>query len=245
MLGSSQSIALTNVVLNTALAEVFGRFAGRLEAAENSDAAMAAIVADVLRDHGRVIFNGDNYSDAWVQEAKKRGLPVINSTVEAFDCLIAPKNIALFERHQVFTETECRSRREILLENYVKTTAIEAATMIEMVRRQIYPAVAHYAGEIAGVVNAMRTAGAPSASAIRLLDALAALTDQIDSELDALRDAYARSQSIEQPRAHAEFMRTTLRGCMESLRAACDAAETVMDGERWPIPTYTDLLLRV
>ena len=245
MLGSSQSIALTNVVLNTALAEVFGRFAGRLEAAENNEAAMAAIVADVLRDHGRVIFNGDNYSDAWVQEAKKRGLPVINSTVEAFDCLIAPKNIALFEHHQVFTETECRSRREILLENYVKTTAIEAATMIAMVRRQIYPAVARYAGEIAGVVNAMRTAGAPSASAIRLLDALAALTDQIDSELDALRDAYARSQSIEQPRAHAEFMRTTLRGCMESLRAACDAAETVMDGERWPIPTYTDLLLRV
>ena len=114
-----------------------------------------------------------------------------------------------------------------------------------MMYGSVMHAAGRYDGEIAGVVNAMRTAGAPSASAIRLLDALAALTDQIDSELDALRDAYARSQSIEQPRAHAEFMRTTLRGCMESLRAACDAAETVMDGERWPIPTYTDLLLRV
>ena len=245
MPGASQSIALTNVVLNTALADVFSGFSDRLERAADRDAEICALISEVMQKHGRIIYNGNNYSEAWVQEARRRGLPIIPSTVEAFDCLVAPKNIALFARHGVFTEAECISRHEILLENYVKVVGIEAATLIEMVRRQVYPAVVRYTGEIAETVNRMRTAGAAAVSTVRLLDTLTALVDQIDSELGALRDAYARSQSIEDVHAHAEFMRSDIRLCMESLRAACDAAETIMDGSCWPMPTYTDLLLRV
>lgn len=245
MPGASQSIALTNVVLNTALADVFAGFSDRLEQAADRDAEICALISEVMRKHGRVVYNGNNYSEAWVQEARRRGLPIIPSTVEAFDCLVAPKNIELFARHGVFTEAECISRHEILLENYVKVVGIEAATLIEMVRRQVYPAVVRYTGEIAETVNRMRTAGAAAVSTVRLLDTLTALVDQIDSELAALRDAYARSQSIEDVHAHAEFMRGDIRVCMESLRAACDAAETIMDGACWPMPTYTDLLLRV
>lgn len=245
MPGASQSIALTNVVLNTALADVFAGFSDRLEQAADRDAEICALISEVMRKHGRVVYNGNNYSEAWVQEARRRGLPIIPSTVEAFDCLVAPKNIDLFARHGVFTEAECISRHEILLENYVKVVGIEAATLIEMVRRQVYPAVVRYTGEIAETVNRMRTAGAAAVSTVRLLDTLTALVDQIDSELAALRDAYARSQSIEDVHAHAEFMRSDIRPSMESLRAACDAAETIMDGACWPMPTYTDLLLRV
>ncbi|MGI5965384.1 MULTISPECIES: glutamine synthetase III family protein [Anaerotruncus] len=245
MLGSSQSIALTNVVLNTALADVFQKFCDRLEKAPDRDKEIGAIIADVMNRHGRIIFNGNNYSEAWVQEAKRRGLPVLDSSVEAFDCLTAPKNIALFKRHCVFTEPECLSRVEILLENYSKVLAIESATMIEMVRRQVYPAVVRYTGELAETLNRMRTAGALSESTVRVLGTLTALIDQIDSELDALRDAFARSQSIEDLHEHAVFMRDTVCGCMDSLRAACDAAEHILDFESWPIPTYTDLLLRV
>ncbi len=245
MVGSSQSIALTNVVLNTALADVFSEFSARLEAADDREAEIQKIIADVMREHGRVIFNGNNYSEAWVQEAKRRGLPVLNSAVEAFDALTAPKNIELFERQKVFTRVECESRREIMLENYVKVINIEAATMIEMVRRQIYPAVVRYAGDIAETVNRMRTAGAVSSSVVGQLEALTVLIDQIDSELVALREAYARSQSIEDVHAGAVFMRDTVRGCMDSLRTACDAAERITDAACWPIPTYTDLLTRV
>ena len=245
MLGSSCSVSGPNIVLNTIVAEELCQFADELEKAPDFKKALNELIRRTISEHKRIIFNGNNYSEAWVQEARRRGLPIIPSTVEAFDCLVAPKNIALFARHGVFTEAECISRHEILLENYVKVVGIEAATLIEMVRRQVYPAVVRYTGEIAETVNRMRTAGAAAVSTVRLLDTLTALVDQIDSELGALRDAYARSQSIEDVHAHAEFMRSDIRLCMESLRAACDAAETIMDGSCWPMPTYTDLLLRV
>ena len=245
MLGSSQSIALTNVVLNTALADVFRQFSDRLEAASDRQAELRAIISDVMTAHGRIIYNGNNYSEAWVQEARRRGLPILNNSVDAYESLVAPKNVALFARHGVFTASECAARRDISLEVYSKVVGIEAATMIEMVRRQVYPAVLRYTGEIAGAVERMRTAGAPAQSAAGMLETLSALVDQISGELEALRDAYARSQSLEDLREHAAFMRDRVRGCMDSLRTACDAAETIMDREHWPLPTYTDLLFRV
>ena len=245
MLGSSQSIALTNVVMNTALADVFSLFSDRLEAAADRGAEISAILADVVREHGRVIFNGNNYSDAWVQEAKRRGLPILNSSVDAFDAFIAPKNIALFKRHKVFTAVECASRHEILFENYAKVVNIEAATMIEMVCREIYPAVVRYAGDVAEIINRMRTANLVSQSTVNQLNTLTAIIDQIDSELCSLREVYARSQSLEDPHHRATYMRDEVLGRMDSLRAACDAAEKITDRAVWPIPTYTDLLLRV
>lgn len=245
MVGSAQSIALTNVVLNTALADVFTQFANRLEQSEDRDSEIGSIIADTVSRHGRIIFNGNNYAEAWVEEAKRRGLPILETAVEAFDRLILPENITLFERYGVFTPAECQSRHEILLENYGKIISIEAATMIEMVRQQVYPAVVQYAGQVAHAVNELKQAGMHSQSAETVLKSLTALTDQIDSELTALREAYARSQSIEDVHAHATFMRGTIRVCMGSLRTSCDAAEKIMSRESWPIPTYTDLLLRV
>ncbi len=243
--GSSQSIAMPNVVLNTALAEAFSQFCQRLEKAEDVEKEIDAIIADVVRQHSRIIFNGNNYSAAWREEAKRRGLPMLSSSVEAFDALIDPKNIALFQKFGVLDESECHSRHEISLENYTKVLTIEAATMIEMVRRQIYPAVVKYIGDVAQSVNQMRSAGCTAASVVTLLENLTVLADQIDSELSALRAAYAKSLSIEDVHEHAQYMCKTITGCMESLRTACDAVEKIMDSERWPIPTYTDLLLRV
>lgn len=245
MLGSSQSIALTNVVLNTALADVFGQFCDRLEKASDKDAEICAILADVGREHGRVVYNGNNYSEAWVEEAKHRGLPIMQSSVDSFDAFIDPKNIALFKRHNVFSAVECASRHEVLYENYIKVINIEAATMIEMVCREIYPAVVRYAGEVAETINRMRTANMVAQSVVNQLDSLTNILDQIDSELCSLREAYARCQSIEDPHAHALYMRDEILGRMDSLRTACDAAEKITDRSAWPVPTYTDLLLRV
>ena len=245
MVGSSQSIALTNVVLNTALAEIFEQFCNRLEGAADREAEIRAILSDVLRDHGRIIFNGNNYSAAWVQEAQRRGLPVLNSAVEAYDYLISSKSVELFTHQGVLTRDECFARYDILLEVYAKVIGIEASTMIEMTRRQVYPAVLRYTGEVAQSVTQMRTAGVHSGSAGRLLDTLSALTDQIDSELEGLRDAVARSHALEDPKSHAQFMRDQVLPRMEGLRTACDAAETITGSDRWPIPTYTDLLYRV
>ena len=245
MVGSSQSIALTNVVLNTALAEVFDQFSARLEAAGDRQAEIRGILSDVLRDHGRIIFNGNNYSAAWVQEARRRGLPVLGSAVEAYEYLVDPKSVELFTRQGVLTRDECFARYDILLEVYAKVLGIEAATMIEMTRRQVYPALLRYTGEVAQSVSQMRTAGVHSGSASRLLDTLAALTDQIDSELEGLRDAVARSHALEGSKTHAQFMRDQVLPRMAGLRTACDAAETITGHDRWPIPTYTDLLYRV
>lgn len=245
MLGSSQSIALTNVVLNTALAEVFGQFCDRLEKASDKNAEICAILSDVVKNHGRIIYNGNNYTDIWVEEAKRRGLPILQSSVDSFDAFVQPKNIELFDRHQVFTSVECISRHEVLYENYIKVINIEAATMIEMVCRQIYPAVVRYTGEVAETVNRMRTANLVAQSVVHQLDSLTNILDQIDSELGSLREVYARCQSIEDPHAHAIYMRDEVLGRMDSLRTACDAAEKITDRAVWPIPTYTDLLLRV
>lgn len=245
MLGSSQSIALTNVVLNTALADVFGQFCDRLEKASDKDAEICAILSDVVKAHGRIIYNGNNYSDTWVEEAKRRGLPILQSSVDSFDAFVQPKNIELFDRHQVFSSVECVSRHEVLYENYIKVINIEAATMIEMVCRQIYPAVVRYTGEVAETVNRMRTANLVAQSVVHQLDSLTNILDQIDSELGSLREAYARCQSIEDRHTHAVYMRDEVLGRMDSLRTACDAAEKITDRAVWPIPTYTDLLLRV
>ena len=245
MLGSSQSIAFTNTVLNCALADVFEDFCKRLEKSGDIRHEIRTIIADVVKEHGRIIFNGNNYSQAWVEEAKKRGLPILNTSLDAFECLLDQKNIDLFSRQGVFTPVECSSRYEILLENYIHVVSIEAATMLEMVRRQIYPALVRYAGEVARSVNEMKTAGVSAWSSTKHLHSLNDIIDQIDSEIEGVREAYVRSHSIENIREHALYLRDVLKVRMDSLRTACDAAETITDDQCWPIPSYTDILLRV
>ncbi len=159
MVGSSQSIARPNFVLNTIVAESLSQFADRLEKAKDFEAEVKALVKEMAREHKRIIFNGNNYSEEWVTEAEKRGLPNIRSTVEATQALTAPKNIRLLEKHGVLSQVEMESRCEIMLETYIKTIKIEALTMVEMAKRQILPAAVAYISELAGSIQGVKATG--------------------------------------------------------------------------------------
>ncbi|MFQ8600877.1 MAG: hypothetical protein ACLSAP_10045 [Oscillospiraceae bacterium] len=192
-----------------------------------------------------MVFNGNNYSEEWAGEAARRGLPIKNRTVEAVEALIAPKNIALFERHGIFTEAECRARYEILLEQYVKTVSIEEATMIEMVRRQILPAALRYTGSLAGEYTRMREAGVESATAKALLETCAALTDAVQQKTDALEASSRSVQKLEELPVQATAYRDEIIPQMQAIREDVDRLETMTEDGAWPMPSYTDLLHRV
>ncbi len=245
MVGSSASIASATYVLNTAVADVLSGIADRLSAAQNREAEIDRIIGEIYKQHGRVVFNGNNYSEAWANEAARRGLPVKNRTVEAVEALVAPKNIALFKRHGIFTEAECRARYEILLEQYVKTVSIEEATMTEMVRRQILPAALRYTGALAGEYTHMREAGVESATAKALLAACAALTDAVQQKTDALEASSQSVQALTELPAQAAAYRDEIIPQMQAIREDVDRLETMTEDSAWPMPSYTDLLHRV
>jgi glutamine synthetase len=176
MLGSSQSIAFINTVLSAALADVFSRFAQRLEECSDLETEVAHIVADTIQNHGRILFNGNNYSQEWVEEATRRGLPILN-TVEALDALQNPKNIQLFCRTGVLSETECHARHEIFLENYVKVVGVEAETMLYMAQQQILPACVRYMKLLSDSLNSLEQAGVKNET---LKQRLTALSEQVE-----------------------------------------------------------------
>ena len=245
MVGSSQSIALANVMLNAAVADVLHNYADRLAQSDDFDTELKAIISDTVRDHSAIIFNGNNYSAEWVKEAKRRGLPNLANTVDAIEAMIDCKNINLFERTGIFSESECRSRYDIMLENYCKVVSIEAATMLEMAKRQIFPACVKYAGDIATSFNAMNAAGLGAASVKKHVALLDELIGDIQNHICALEDAYAYAQGIACHKDHAVAMRNCVLPAMDTLRASCDRMETIVDYDCWPMPTYTDLLHRV
>lgn len=244
MVGSSQSIAMANTVLNTIMADSFSAFANYFEQSGFTPDAIAQVIAETLSRHGRVIFNGNNYDAAWLVEAKRRGLPVIHNSVDAFDALRQEENIKLFERFGVLSHAECFSRYEILLESYNKTVSIEAATLIEMVRRQLLPATAEYTGSVArSAKNFFTSTNTLQQYLQRHLRELSALLDDIAAKLEALEKLNNAQPRESLPRA--TYIRDQLRPAMDALRICCDCAETIVDKEHWPIPTYTDLLYRV
>lgn len=245
MLGSSQSIAFCNTVLNTAMADVFARFADRLEACEDVEQETAHIIADTIRDHNRIIFNGNNYADEWVEEAKRRGLPILNSSLEAFDCLLEEKNIDLFTRNGVLGEAECRSRYEIMVENYVKVSSIEAETMLQMVKRQIFPAVSAYLGKVAENLHSLEVAGGENRSLRAHMHTLSDLLDTAWALCEELHTAFYESAPAGTMRERAAQIEHDIRPRMAQLREVCDRMEEISDAEAWPMPTYTDLLHRV
>ncbi len=241
MVGSSQSIALANTVLNTILADSFNAFAIYFEEEGFNEATVRRVIGETLRSHGRVVFNGDNYSQQWVQEAMNRGLPVIGDTVQAMDALEDPGNWKLLERFGVFTPAECASRREIMTENYNKVVGIEAATLVQMVRRQILPAVARYTGGVARDARDFSgVMGREQGYLEEHLEQLSDLTNAIANGVDSLE--WDLDSLPEEPRERAVYMRDVVRRDMGELRAACDRAETVLPEDVWPIPTYTDLV---
>lgn len=241
MVGSSQSVGLANAVLGAAVADQFRLFADKLEAADNVEATVAEIVHEVWEAHSKVIFNGNNYAEEWVAEAAKRGLPNIPTMVEAAEAFVDEKNMAMLERTKVFTRTECHSRREMMLDSYVKTMRIEAATLLEMARRSFLPAACAYLSDVAKTQTRVAAAGEHCGYAANLTMRLAEAVDACSNAADALTAALAQTQEEEIAEA-AMRVRSITQTEVAVLRECCDALEALVPENRWPVPGYTALL---
>ena len=247
MLGSSQSIASPNVVLNTIMAQELEDFADILEQSNDFQADLQNLLHDTFQAHQRIIFNGNGYADEWTEEAVRRGLANHPTTADALPCFVDAKSIALFEEFGVLSETEVRSRYEVKLEKYNKLLNIEARTMKRMVRRAFLPVINAYAAEVAGNINAVRSAasGVDVDQQERLLRELLAGVKEIDEHLRALDGAHHAALAIACQQERADKYANEILPIMGKLRAAVDAMEIIVDRDRWPVPTYNDILFYV
>ena len=245
MLGSAFSIADTNTVLNTIMADEFRAAAAELAEADDFNACIRDIIKRIMNEHGRIVFNGNNYSAEWVEEAKRRGLLNLPTTVDCLELLDSPENIALFERNGVFTEEEIRSRKDILIENYSKQIAIEANTMLDMAEKDVLPAVTTYERELADTVGALAAAGvtkAPQKDTLKLLNALYA---DAAKAIASLKAAIEKGKKAESWMEYGRICRDEIIPAMNALRAAADEMEIHTAKKYWPFPTYGDLLFSV
>ena len=249
MLGSSQAVSEPNVVLNTAVAAALDEFATKLEGAADFNAALGALIRDVIRTHKRIIFNGNGYDEAWIREAEARGLSNYPTTADCLPCYIAPKNVALFEKYGVYSEAEMRSRYDIYLQNYAKVLHIEAHTMVSMAQKDILPAALRYARELAQTIAAKREAlpDMPGFDVeVRLLQKINALTYSFDERLTALRAAIDEVDGATlTPQERADYYRDTIIPAMEALRESADGLEVLVAKDLWPLPSYGDMLFSV
>ncbi|MBO4422872.1 MAG: glutamine synthetase III [Clostridia bacterium] len=246
MLGASNSIACTNIMLNAAVSDVLRGFADRLEDCADFDTELHTLLKETLKQHKRILFNGNGYGAEWIEEAKRRGLPHRRTTPDALPHLLDRKNAEMLTRTGVFSETELRARCEILLENYTKTVAIEAATMADMSRRQIMPAVSAYGAELACRIEKKTGIGGVTADyELETAKRLAKLLDVMNRKTDELEKTAADIRDIEDVTEHSYAIRDRLIPVMEELRAAADEAETLTAEEFWPFPTYEKLLFSV
>ncbi|HOV99020.1 MAG: glutamine synthetase III [Bacteroidetes bacterium] len=244
MVPSSTSIADPNMALNTIVAETLSRIADRLEKADDVDEEIETIIKGIVKAHKRVIFNGNNYSEEWIKEAEKRGLPNITTTVDAIPAWIDEKVIRVFEKHSVLSRDELFARYDIYLENYINTINIEALTMIEMVHRQLLPAALKYAREVAETVTSLKQANMPSMSAEGLLRKLVLTIDAFKNNAEALEKSLS-SSDIDDLLKKAQYFRDEVFATMNKVRVEADKLETLVDGKFWPIPTYADLLFSI
>lgn len=245
MVASSASISGPNVVLNTVVAEALDEIATRLEKAKNINKEAAAIIKETVNNHGRVIFNGNNYSEDWVKEAKKRGLPNIRSTVEALQYMANADAVRLFTKYKVLNKEELHSRYEIYLEQYAKHINIEALCSIDMVKKLYIPAVIGYTAELAQTVNRLKTAGAIAKVQKELLDKISELLESANKKLHALEAATKKAQGISDAHERAETYRDKVFVAMSDLRSDIDALETMVPASVWPVPTYAEMLFKL
>lgn len=246
MLGSSNSISCANIHLNAAVAEVLRQFADELEQAEDFNTALHELIRRTIKEHKRIIFNGNGYDDAWIAEAEKRGLLNLKTTADAMPKICDKKNVDMLTAHGIFTEAEIYSRRDIMLDNYVKAVNIEALTMIDMARKEIIPAVTRFTADTASAVAAKTAVvGVACKYEKKLITALSDLTDEMDEAVIALEGAVAELKGIEDIIKASEFVRDSILPKMSALRDAADKAETVTAEEYWPFPTYDKLLFGV
>ena len=245
MVGSRDSIAGPNVVLNTIVAEAFSEACDVLEKADNFDEAVHDLIKKYATEHQRVVFNGNGYSDAWVEEAERRGLPNIRSMVEAIPALTTDKVINMFEKFKVFTKAELESRAEIKFESYAKAINIEARTMIDMASKQIIPAIIKYTKELADTVVAVKEAGADASVQAELLTEVSGLLAESKKALEALKVVTDQAAAMEEGEDQARFYHFDVVPAMEALRAPVDKLEMIVDKEAWPMPSYGDLIFEV
>ena len=245
MVGSRDSIASPNIVLNTIVAEAFSEACDVLEKADDFDKALSELITKYATEHKKIIFNGDGYSDNWVEEAEKRGLPNIKSMVEAIPALEDEKTIKVFEQFHVFTEAELRSRVEIKYENYAKVINIEAKTMIDMASKQIIPAIIKYTKTLADTVVAVKAAGVDASVQAEALAEVSELLKEAKEALAALINVTDEAATKEEGEEQAKFFKFTVFPAMEALRAPVDKLEMIVDKEAWPMPSYGDLMFEV
>ena len=247
MVGSSDSIACANIMINTAVAESLRIYADRLETAEDFETALHELIRDTFREHRRIIFNGNGYDDSWLAEAEARGLCNFRTTADALPHLLDEKNVALFKRHRVYNLTELAARCEALLDNYCKTVLIEARTMLVMARQELLPAVAAFTAKLAADAGAKRafSASLPCSYETKRVTRLSVLTDEIDRLSETLERVAAETAAVSSAALQAAAVRDRLVPAMQALRLACDEAETVTASEAWPFPTYAALLFSV
>ena len=248
MLGSANSIACTNIMLNAAVAESLRQYADRLEGAVDFETALHDLIREVIRAHKRIIFNGNGYDEDWIREATEvRGLLNLRTTPDALPPILEKKNVDMLTSLKIFTLPEIRSRYEITLENYCKTVLIEAETMVDMARKEILPAVERYARALSDSLLA-KTAAVPGLACRyerELISRLSAATDEIDACTAALASSALTVRGTENVTAAARLIRDDLLPRMAELRVVCDEAETVTDESFWPFPTYGKLLFGV
>ena len=245
MVGSRDSIASPNIVLNTIVAEAFADACDVLEKADDFDLAVHDLIKKYAIENQRIVFNGDGYSEAWVEEAERRGLPNICSMVEAIPAMVTDTAVNLFERFGVFTKAELESRAEIQYETYAKAINIEARTMIDMASKQFMPAFIKYTKTLADTVNSVTAAGADASVQKEVLDEVTALMGETKKALDALVKVTDEAASKEEGAVQANFYHSDVFPAMEALRAPVDKLEMIVDKEAWPMPSYGDLIFEV
>ena len=245
MVGSRDSVAGPNVVINTIVAEAFKEACDVLESSDDFDMAVHDLIKKYAYEHQRIIFNGNGYSDEWVEEAGRRGLPNIRSMVEAIPALTTEKTIKMFDEFKVFTRAELESRAEIKFENYSKAINIEARTMIDMASKQIIPAVIKYTKTLADTVISVKGAGADASVQADLLTEASSLLNQTKKALEALIVVTDQASSMEEGADQARFYHSDVVPAMAALRAPVDELEMIVDKEAWPMPSYGDLIFEV
>ena len=248
MLGSSNSIACANIMLNAAVAESLKVYADRLEKADDFETALHDMIKKTIKDHKRIIFNGNGYDESWITEAtEKRGLLNLRTTPDALPCILEKKNVDMLTSHKVFTEAEIHSRYEITLENYCKTVNIEALTMLDMVHKEIMPAVESYTRTLADTLTAKKAAvaGLACKHETATIKRLSQLTDEIAAAAERLNGAVMKLKTVTDVTKASEMIRDTVLQKMAELRVVCDEAETLTAESFWPYPTYDALLFGV
>ena len=245
MVGSADSIACCNIMLNSAVAESLRVYADQLEQAKDFDETLHTMIRDTIREHKRIIFNGNGYDDSWIKEATEvRGLCNFRTTADCLPHLMDRKNVEMLARHRVYSETELRARYEAILENYCKTIAIEAKTMLSMARTQILPAIEAYTASVAETAAAKKAVkkDLPCRYETGIVEKLSQLSDEIADRIDALEQAVRNLSSAASIEEESILVRDGVRDAMAALRTPCDEAETIVCKQYWPFPTYADIL---